>query len=136
MIQVNWLAVVGAALLGFLLGGLWYSPVLCGKAWVRAHGFSEEQIRAMRKGVARKYALAGVCLFLMAYALARIMVHWQPAGLLGGLTLGLLIWFGFAMATGLMTALFSAYKLRAFVIDTGYQLVCLLVMGGLLAVWR
>ena len=38
MPEVNWIAIVAAAILSFLLGGLWYSPVLFGKAWQREVG--------------------------------------------------------------------------------------------------
>ncbi|GAB2489384.1 DUF1761 domain-containing protein [Arenimonas alkanexedens] len=35
MPEVNIWAVLAAALSGFVLGGLWYSPLLFGKAWQR-----------------------------------------------------------------------------------------------------
>jgi hypothetical protein len=38
MSNVNVLAVVVAALSSFMLGGLWYSPALFGKAWQLAAG--------------------------------------------------------------------------------------------------
>ena len=47
--QINWLAVFAAALSTFLIGGLWYSPVLFGKVWMRVNGFSEEQVAGFNK---------------------------------------------------------------------------------------
>ena len=38
MPDVNWLAVLAAAISAFLLGGLWYSPALFQKTWQRAAG--------------------------------------------------------------------------------------------------
>ncbi|MEO5754949.1 MAG: DUF1761 domain-containing protein [Chthoniobacterales bacterium] len=48
--QINWLAVLLAALSMFLVGGLWYSPFLFGKVWMRANNFTEEQVEAFPKG--------------------------------------------------------------------------------------
>jgi len=42
--DVNWLAVSAAALSAFLLGGLWYSPLLFGKSWQRLNGLSDEAL--------------------------------------------------------------------------------------------
>ena len=44
MWQMNWLAVVGAALAGFVIGGLWYGPLL-GKVWQRESGLSDEALK-------------------------------------------------------------------------------------------
>ena len=43
LLDVNWIGVVGAALCGFLVGGIWYGPVM-GKRWMGAVGLTEEQI--------------------------------------------------------------------------------------------
>jgi len=42
---VNLLAVVLAALMGFVVGGIWYGPVM-GKQWMGAVGLTEEDIMA------------------------------------------------------------------------------------------
>ena len=44
MSAVNILAVLIAAVSSFLLGGLWYSPALFGKAWQREVGLTDEQL--------------------------------------------------------------------------------------------
>ena len=44
MWQMNWIAVLGAALAGFVIGGLWYGPLL-GKVWQRESGLTDEAIK-------------------------------------------------------------------------------------------
>ena len=44
MFDINWLGVVLAALAGFVVGGIWYGPIM-GKKWMGAVGLSEEQIK-------------------------------------------------------------------------------------------
>src|ERR1044071_6745406 len=38
-------AVLVAALSTFLIGGLWYSPAVFGKAWMKENGFTEENMK-------------------------------------------------------------------------------------------
>ena len=49
--------------------------------------------------------------------------------------LGAIIWVAFAGTTGLMTNMYSNKPIALFLIDGGYQLVYMMVMGGILAVW-
>lgn len=50
LFDVNWIAVVGAAACGFLVGGIWYGPIM-GKKWMGAVGLSEEQIKSGNMGL-------------------------------------------------------------------------------------
>ena len=52
-IQTSLLAIVVATFSTFALGALWYSPFLFGRLWVKAHGYTPEQLVAMRAGAAR-----------------------------------------------------------------------------------
>lgn len=42
---MNWLAIIVAALANFLLGGLWYSPILFGKRWQKENNLSDEDLK-------------------------------------------------------------------------------------------
>ena len=44
MPQINWLAVLAAAVAAFLLGGLWFSPALFARQWVAALGKKPEEM--------------------------------------------------------------------------------------------
>jgi hypothetical protein len=50
------LPILVAALAAFLIGALWYSPVLFAKAWVRANGYTPEKLAAMQANAGRAYA--------------------------------------------------------------------------------
>lgn len=132
---VNVLAILVAAVATFALGALWYSPLLFAKQWVAAHGFTPEKLEAMKKGAGPAYGVTFLCWLVMAAALGvlthRIGIH----SALGGFKLGVLCWAGFAATVGLSAHVFSERKLAVFVIDAGYQLVSLLAMGIILALW-
>ena len=50
MPPVDWIASLVAAVSAFVLGGIWYSPMLFAKAWQQDTGLSDEQLNASNKG--------------------------------------------------------------------------------------
>ena len=68
MAGVSWLAVVAAALLTFVLGGLWYSPALFGKAWQREARLTDEQLK--NANMAMIFGLTFVLCVLAAWMFA------------------------------------------------------------------
>lgn len=135
-VHINYLAVLVAAVLGFAIGGLWYSPFLFANQWVKAQGFTEEQVKEMQKDASKAYSISLVCMVLIALAMAVIASYLHLALFMQGLKLGLLAWGGFALPLGLMATMFTGRKMTVFLIDTGYQLVYLLVIGTIISVWH
>src|SRR5258708_5510445 len=135
-VHINYLAVVVAAVAAFALGGVWYSPLLFAKLWVNAHGYSEEQVKAMQKSAGKAYGVSLVCQWLIALALAVLVGYLHLEHLSQGLKLGLLAWVGFAFPLGLMANMFTEKRITVFYIDTGYQLVYLLIMGAIITAWQ
>lgn len=135
-ITLNYIAIVVAAVVAFIIGGLWYSPFLFGNAWVKAHGFGEADLARMKTQAGRSYITMFALTIVMAAVLAILIgltgiVRWQ-----GGAKLGALCWLGFAATIGLSSAMFGGKKLTTYFIDASYQLVYIVVMGALLAAWR
>jgi Protein of unknown function (DUF1761) len=135
-VHINYLAVLVAAVAAFAVGGIWYSPLLFAKQWVKAHGYTEERVAEMQKSAGKAYAVSLLCQLLTAFAIAVLIGYLQIVRCVPGLKLAALIWAGFAFPLGLMANVFSDKRISVFYIDTGYQLVYLLVMGSILAVWR
>jgi uncharacterized protein DUF1761 len=133
---VHGLPVLVSALAVFAIGALWYSPVLFGRQWVAAHGFSEERVRAMRASAGRAYTVSFLCYLVMAVAMSMLVGRIGVTTLEGGVKLGALIGLGFAATIGLTANMFSEKPIAAYWIDAGYQVVYLIVMGAILAVWR
>jgi Protein of unknown function (DUF1761) len=50
--------------------------------------------------------------------------------------MSLAVWLGFVTTVQLTNALFARQRARLYLINTGYQLVCYVVMGVILATWR
>jgi uncharacterized protein DUF1761 len=135
--NVNILAVIVAAVATFVLGAMWYSPILFAKQWTQAHGYTPEKLEEMKKrGVTRAYAVSVLCYLVMAYVFALLASYTQATTLAQGLWLGFLAWLGFAATIGLTANMFSEKPIAVWVIDAGYQLAYMLLMGIILSVWR
>lgn len=132
MDPINYLAVLAAAVSTFVIGGLWYSPLLFHKAWMSANGLSEAQLKG---GEGRIFGIAFALALVMAANLAAFLaapdttVSWgATAGLLTGLG-----WIAPAIAT---VALFERRSLAYIAINGGYFIVAFVVMGAILGAWR
>ena len=133
---IHWLPVIVSAVAVFVIGALWYSPMLFGKAWVKAHGHTPEKIEAMRASMGRAYGVSFLCYVVMAVAMAILVRRMDVIYVRGGVKLGALIGVGFAATIGLTSHMFSEKKLATWLIDAGYQIVYLMVMGAILVAWR
>lgn len=129
--DINWLAVVAAALVQVALGALWYSPLLFARPWMRAVGKTEDELSAGGAG----YALATLMAFVTAIVLAHV-VDWAGAeGLLSGLLVGVVMWLGFVWTVLTVNTWFGGRSRALWAIDSGYPLAALALMGAILAVW-
>ena len=131
--QINYLAVGVAALATLFIGALWYSRLLFGKLWVKAHGYSEEKVKQM---AGRAFMVSLFCYLVMAFVLAVLVSYAGVSTVLQGAFLGLLVWIGFLSTLGLTAHMFSEKPLSTYLIDAGYQLVYAVVMVVILAAWR
>lgn len=138
MPEVNLLAVLVSAVLTFVIGGAWYSPLLFVKPWAIANGYTEERLAAMKEHRApvKAMAVSFVTWLVMAYCFAVLLSWTGLQGWAGGIKLGLLLWVGFAASVLLVGNVFSDRKFIAFVIDAGYALVYLILMGAVIGAWR
>ncbi len=130
--QVNYLAVLAAAVSAFVLGGLWYSPLLFGKAWMRLSGITEE--RAAQANQAKVFGIAFIWSLLGALVFAMFLGP-APA-------------FGFAAAAGFAAGLFWVagsfainyqFEQKPFgllLINGGYHTAQYTLFGAVLGLWH
>ena len=136
---MNFGAIIVAAIVTFMLGGLWYSPILFAKPWMLAHGYDpndKEKIEAMKKNAGPMYGAAFVASLLSAIILARMFSSLGVHDAMRGVKIAVAVWLGFVATVQLTGTLFGGKKIQLFFIDTGYQLLCFIVMGAILSVWH
>lgn len=128
--HLNWLAIAVAALAGFVTGGLWYGP-LFGKAWMRAAGLAEEQLRV--RPLAPIY---GATVLLNLVAAVSLAMFVGGGDLRFGLFAGFMTGATFVATALGVTFLFEGRPLRLWLIDAGYQTLNFAVMGAILGAWH
>jgi len=135
---VNLWSVLAAAVSSMILGFLWYSPLLFAKPWTLAMGYDpndKAKMDEMRKGAGKLYGITFVASLISAFVLAKIIDVTTVNSALYGMKIGFAVWLGFVTTVQLTSTLFKKRPIKLYLIDTGYQLVCYLVMGAILARW-
>lgn len=131
--NINLLAIVAAALATFVIGGLWYSPLLFGRAWMRANNFTEEQVQQFSKG--RMFGFSLLFALIMSFNLAVFLSN-DGTDWVWGMTAGALAGLGWVALSIAIVALFEGRSWSYIFINGGYNVAAFVVMGLILGAWR
>ncbi|HET9869635.1 MAG TPA: DUF1761 domain-containing protein [bacterium] len=131
-LHLNLWVVLAAAVVKFLLGGLWYSAIFQ-KPWMKEMGFKPKD---MKKGMgARSMAIEFVGNLLMAFVLAHAIRYAGVHGPVDGLCVAFFNWLGFVAVVQIHSVIFEMKSWRLFFINAGFQFTGMLLMGVILALW-
>lgn len=142
MNSINWLAVLVAGISAFVLGGVWYSPALFGKAWMTENKLSVDDVK--RGNMGKIFGWSFVLSLIMAANLGMFLTD-SPATCVGecatkvdvgwgtaaGFLAGVWVFCGIAIV-----ALFEHKTARYIFINGGYTVVALTLMGAIIGLWR
>lgn len=130
---INYLALLVATLVRMVVGALWYSPPLFVKPWLAMVGQTPEEMKA---GMGKNIVTDLIGSFIMAFVLDHA-VHYASATTIGqGIAVGFFNWLGFIAVVTLSAVNYEKRPFMLWVINNGYQLLTLLIMGAIVAVWR
>jgi len=128
--------VLMAAVATMVLGFLWYSPLLFARPWMILMGYDPDdkaKLAEMQKGAGKSYGISFVASLVSAFVLGKIIAITTVNTALHGMKVGFAVWLGFVTTVQLTDKLFSRKPTKLYLINTGYQLVCYLAMGAILA---
>ena len=158
--EINFLAIIAAAISALVVGFIWYNPKVFGNAWMQAAGMSEEKIKG--GNMAKIFGLALFFAILLAFSLQFLTIHQTGAlGMIGGDPATALPSYNSFMAdygtafrtfkhgalhgtiAGLFialpiigtNALFERKSAKYIFINSGYWIVTLAIMGGIVCGW-
>lgn len=159
--ELNFLAIFAAAVSALFIGFFWYNPKVFGNAWMKGAGVTEEQIKG--GNMVKILVLALLFAFMLAFILPTIVIHQMGAmGMVGGdPTIALPSYdafmtdYGDAFRTfkhgalhGFIAGLFIALPIlgtnalferkgaKYILINSGYWIVTLTVMGAIICGWK
>jgi len=131
-LHFNHLHVFLAALLQWVIGAVWYSPVLFANPWT-----SLVEVRPEAKGI--RMILGMVVSFVGCLILCFILMHvvwWSGAyGFKQGAKVGFILWVGFICAPLSAQCLYDGRPFKHFAATSIYWLVALAAGAALLAHW-
>lgn len=132
--SINYTAVVVAAVVQFIVGAIWYTP-LFGKKWGKIHGFdmvSPEQQKAMMKDMMPmlgvQFLLGLVTCGVLGLFYASLPSEWNAFGMAG------FFWLGFIMPANVSAVIFGGTKpgsvMAKILISAGGSLACMMAAAA------
>jgi hypothetical protein len=136
-IEVNFLAVLLAGVVSMVAGFIYYSPAVLGKPWMKYMKYSPDELKKDQKQMGKFYGVSFVLSLVTAYVLYHTMVmsmnFFGYDSVSTGLTSAFWMWLGFVLPVQVTGVIFSkdhsSDAFKALAINSGYQLVSLVLMG-------
>ena len=159
--NINWIAILLAALSTLVVGFIWYNPKVFGNIWMKEAGLKEEDMKGVN--MVKTFSLSIVYAFLISFILQMMVIHQFGAlGMVGGDPSKALPSYNAFMADygtafrtfkhgalhGFMAGLFmilpiigtgALYERRSFkyvMISGGYWIVSFIIMGGIICMMQ
>ena len=136
MTHVNYLAVLVAAVAVFVLGWLWYSPLMFFKPWMRLRGLDPVAAMAGAKMPGGKLVIEFARCFVLAFVIAHLVGAMHVASLFVAVHLGVFLWVGFPVILLTGSVIWDNVPWKVAAIHAGDWLVKLLVIPIIVSLWH
>ena len=130
--SLNWLAIVVATIAYFLLGALWYSPVLFAKKWMELRNINEEDIDGPNPVI---FFYSFILQLIGVISLALFIAAMGIDSALHGATVGFGAGAGILFTLAGTTGIFSQVNMALHFVDNGYHVIGLTLAGLILGAW-
>ena len=130
--DINYLAVLVAALAMFVIGAAWYTPLLFAKAWMKELGLKKEDFA--KQNMLKTFGGSFLLMLVMSFNLAAFFgpeVDWQAGMIYGALT-----GIGWVAAAIGINYIYERRSIKLWLINAGYMAVSFTVMGAILGAWH
>ena len=134
-VEINYLAVLVAAIISMVIGFLWYGP-LFGKTWMKLASMSETQIKgAKKKRMTKLYIIAFIGTLVTSLVLAHFIDYTESTKIGDAFQAAFWIWLGFIAPLLLGSVLWEGKSLKLFFLNAIYNLVSLVIAAIILTAW-
>ena len=130
--SLNWWAIIVATVSAFVLGGVWYSPLMFGNAWMKVAGMTEESVKQGNPG--KIYGGAFVLTLIAAINLA--MFLGPKSDLAFGIAAGAATGIGWIVPAFGVVYFFEQRPTLQWFINGAYWVVTFIVMGAIIGAWH
>jgi len=130
--NLNWLAIIVAAVSAFVLGSLWYSPLMFLDRWMKEIGITKDSTK--NTNIGKLFGLAFLLSFVASFFLA-MFIGTNAGGAFGALA-GFMAGFGWVFTYMGIIYLFESRTFAHFLINAMYSIISLTIMGFIIGVWQ
>lgn len=135
--KIKYPAVIVATIVHFMLGGLWYSPLLFANKFVQFINWSPEKLKQVEnESHTKDMVIAFAMSLILVYILAHFVQYTRATNVMGGIQTAFWLWLGFIVTTHVPMVIFEGRSFGLFLINISYQLVGCVLAGIILALWR
>ncbi len=135
--EINYLAVLAAAVASIIIGSVWYGGIFR-KKFASIMGFdklSPEQQSTMKKNMGMTYFTQFLASLIMFYVLARFLNDGAVTNSGEGVIVSLWVWIGFVVPVKLGDAIWGG-KMTLFWLGAGNMLITLIASGAIIGAWQ
>jgi hypothetical protein len=157
--ELNFLAIVVAAIVPLIVGAIWYNPKVFGTVWMKASGMTEEKMKGANMGII--FGVTLVLSVLLAFSVNGMVIHQVAASQLAftnpdaesykafmeefgnmhrnyghGALHGAIGALFFALPVLGINALFERKGWKYILVNVGFWVVTLAIMGAILCGWK
>lgn len=130
--NINIWAVLVAALSAFVLGGVWYSPLLFVNVWCREAGLVKDKVQKGHKPMV--FVIAILLSIIAAFVFAKFLG--QTPSFKYAVTWGFLIGAGWVATSFGINYLFAQRSFKLFLIDGIYHILQFTLYGVIFGLWH
>lgn len=134
--EISLTLVVLATIAQFVLGALWYSPLLFGKWWMQimeSTHLSKEELQKMQKGMTPFYGLQFLLTLLSTFSLASLAPYLPEYSIFH---IAFWLWMGFIVPTQISSVVWGStkkkYWVRQIFVMVSMQLAGLMLASSIL----
>jgi hypothetical protein len=134
-VKLNWPAIAAAAVAAFIFEAIWFSVFMI--PWLEGIGRSQDWfLAAANINPALHYITAFLCSIVAAVVLSILTQTTGPQTARRGVLIAALVWVGFVATSWAKEYIFEVRTLQIFLINAGYSLVGLMLMGAITGAWK
>ncbi|MDX1641822.1 MAG: DUF1761 domain-containing protein, partial [Balneolaceae bacterium] len=116
--SLNWLSIITATVVYFVLGALWYSPVLFGNIWMKLRNLSKETMDDPNPII---YLYSFILQFIAVVSLALFITALGVDSAGNGALIGFGAGAGFVFTLAGTTGIFTEVPMKLHFLDNGYH---------------
>lgn len=132
LVSLNWFPIIVATVVYFILGALWYSPVLFGNSWMKLRNLDPETMEQPNPII---YLYSFILQFIGVASLALFITALGVDGAGNGAFIGFGASAGFVFSLAGATGIFTEVPMKLHFLDNGYHVVGLVLAGLILGFW-